>query len=202
MALLHRATLSPSKLELLAAWLPSRSWSGGGDVRQLGAYRFDDPAGQVGLEAFLLARPDGRVLHVPLSYRGEPLAGAEEHLVGLTRHSVLGQRWVYDGCGDPVWASALATALLAGGRQAEEHVAGEGPRTPSATVRGSGSAGAPVPAIRTVTCTDEGPVTIVRTDALDLVVVRAVGTDVTSPHTLTGEWAAGGPAALAAVRQP
>ena len=54
-AVIHRATLVPGKLELLAGWLPSRPWCA--DVvglRQLGAYRFDDPAGEVGLEAFLL----------------------------------------------------------------------------------------------------------------------------------------------------
>jgi len=30
--------------------------------------------------------------------------------------------WVYDGCGDPVWATALATTMLTGGTQAGEFV--------------------------------------------------------------------------------
>ena len=49
MAVIHRATLTPGKLELLAGWLPARPWCPGvEDLRQLGAYRFDDPAGEVG----------------------------------------------------------------------------------------------------------------------------------------------------------
>src|SRR5438270_5818036 len=100
MALIYKATLNPSKLSLLAAWLPGRPWfPGDTDVQQLGAYRFDDPAGEVGIESFLLQTGDGSVVHVPLTYRGAPLAQAEEFLVGTTEHSVLGTRWVYDGCG-------------------------------------------------------------------------------------------------------
>ena len=109
MAILYQATLNPSKLNLLNAWLPSRPWSSGvTDTQSVGAYRFDDPAGEVGMEAFLLKAGDGSVLHVPLTYRGAPLAGAEEFLIATTEHSVLGRRWVYDGCGDPLWATALA----------------------------------------------------------------------------------------------
>jgi len=108
MALIYKATLNPPKLKLLTAWLPSRRWfDGEPEVQQVGAYRFDDPSGEVGIEALLLEAGDGSVLHVPLIYRGVPLAGAEEFLVGTTEHSVLGTRWVYDGCADPVWATAL-----------------------------------------------------------------------------------------------
>src|SRR6476619_4019537 len=107
--LFHHATLTPGKLELLRGWLPGKGWAAGaGRVRQLGSYRFDDPEGQVGLEAFLLQTEDDGVLHVPLSYRAAPLDGAGDDLVGTTEHSALGTRWVYDGCADPVWATALA----------------------------------------------------------------------------------------------
>jgi hypothetical protein len=103
MALIHKATLNPTKLQLLTSWLPRQTWiTGEADVEQVGAYRFDDPAGVVGIEAFLLQARDGSVFHVPLTYRGAPLAGAEEFLIGTAEHSVLGTRWVYDGCGDPV----------------------------------------------------------------------------------------------------
>ena len=142
MAVIHRPR-SPGKLELLAGWLPSRP--GAPDVvglRQLGAYRFDDPAGEVGLRVVPAAgRRRGPVLHVPLTYRAAPLEGAEDHLIGTTEHSVLGTRWVYDACGDPVWATALATAALTGGSQADEVVVGadgEHRRRPTATVVGSG----------------------------------------------------------------
>lgn len=204
MALIYRATLAPTKIELLTTWLPGRSWAKGTtEVASAGAYRFDDPANQVGIESILVAAGDGVVLHVPLTYRAAPLAGAEEFLVGTTEHSVLGRRWVYDGCGDPVWAGALATAVLTGGTQVEELVEqGDGRRErrePTATVRGSGSAGAPVPPIAGLTSHDQEQTTVVRTEALELVVVRVVGAEVSAPHTLIGRWATGGPAVLVGV---
>jgi hypothetical protein len=204
MALIHQATVIPSKLTLLTAWLPGRPWfSGDPDVKSLGAYRFDDPAGEVGIEALLLQAADGPVFHVPLTYRAAPRVGAEEFLVGTTEHSVLGTRWVYDGCGDPIWATALATAVLTGGTQAAELVDRDGrlePRTPTATVSGSGTAGTPPAGIDTVSCRDDGPTTVVRSDFLELIVVRVVGITIEAPHTLTGSWSGGGPAVLAGVR--
>ncbi|WP_344153667.1 maltokinase N-terminal cap-like domain-containing protein [Nocardioides koreensis] len=64
MALLNKATLTPSKRELRDAWLPTRPWATGeaADLRPVVAYRFDDPAGEVGLEGFLLGGVDGSVL--------------------------------------------------------------------------------------------------------------------------------------------
>jgi len=204
MALIHRATLNPPKLQLLTSWLPTRPWfPGDTHLHQLGAYRFDDPNGAVGVEAFLLQAGDGPVVHVPLTYRGAPLAGADAFLVGTTEHSVLGTRWVYDGCGDPVWAATLATAVLTGGTQAEELVDVDGrlePRASTATVLGSGTAQTPTTPVDAVTCHDDGPTTIVRTDRLELVVVRVLGASVAAGEILTGTWAGGQPAVLAGVR--
>jgi len=124
MAIIHRATLRPAKLELLAAWVPSRPWGGaaaGTELEQLAAYRFDDPAGEVGTETFVLRAGD-TLLHVPLTYRGAPVAELEGHLVGTTEHSVLGRRWVYDGCADPVYGAAPAAAVLGVAPPAEEYV--------------------------------------------------------------------------------
>ena len=204
MALIHRATLSPSKLELLTGWLPSRSWfTGDAAVRQLGSYRFDDPDGEVGMEAFLLQAPGGSVLHVPVTYRGAPLADADQLLVGTMEHSVLGTRWVYDGCGDPVWVTAMLTTTLTGGTQAEELVdMGDHrePRAATATVVGSGTPRTPVGPVGTLSCRDEGATTVVRTDQFELVVVRVVGAEVSGAQTLTGSWGDGASAVLAAVR--
>src|SRR3954469_6094640 len=120
MALVHRATIAPSKQELVEAWLPSRRWASGATIAEkVAEYRFDDPAGEVGVETILWRGQDGALLQTPLTYRAEPLEGAAEFLVGTSEHSVLGRRWVYDGCGDPVWADALATAILTGGTQAQ-----------------------------------------------------------------------------------
>lgn len=207
MALIHRATLQPTKLELLTAWLPMQAWAAGagtGTVEQVGAYRFDDPAGEVGLEAHLVECADGSVLHVPLTYRGAPLDGADDALVGTMEHSVLGRRWVYDGCADPVWVAALARAVMSGTPQAEELVEdGDAlvPREPTARVTGTGREADPgLPEDAPLIPSDRGPATIVRAGDLELVVVRAVGTGAIGEHVLTGTWTTGGPATLAAVR--
>jgi hypothetical protein len=180
MALLHRATLHPTKAELLAAWLPGRPWSRlpeGAVVERVASCRFDDPAGAVGIETILVRVGDGPVHHAPLTYRDAPLAGAEAWLVGTAEHSVLGRRWVYDACGDPVYAAALAGAILTGTGQAEEFIDVDGkeqPREPDLTVNGSGVADTPVPAVTAVRrVVDEDP-TLVETDSVRLTVVRVL----------------------------
>ncbi|WP_430786233.1 CG0192-related protein [Actinoplanes sp. G11-F43] len=144
MALLHKATIVPSKIELLNRWLPSRPWSGGADgFERVAAGRFDDPAGAVGIETLIVRAADGRLLHVPLTYRGEPLAGAEAWLVGVTEHSVLGTRWVYDAVGDPVYVAQAVETIRSAGREAVEEFEVDGEmvaRVPDLALRGSGLA--------------------------------------------------------------
>ncbi len=204
MALLHDATVIPSKLELLTAWLPSQSWfTGDANVQRIAAFRFDDPAGEVGVETFLVSAGDNTLFQVPMTYRNAALPGKDDFLLGTTEHSVLGTRWVYDGCADPVWAGTLATAILAGGTQAEEFLNRNGrlePRVPLATVTGSGAPGTPVPEIGAVTCVDHGAATLVHTGAVDLIVARVVGTPIEAPQTLTGSWAGNEPVVLAGAR--
>lgn len=143
MALLHRATITPSKLELIEGWAPTQRWADGSTglvVR--GANRFDDPAGRVGIETLLVQAPSGPLLQVPLSYRDAPLPGGEDRLIGTMQHSVLGERWVYDGVGDPVVVAAFITAIATGAEQAEQVVEIDGAmvhRDPTATVRGTGT---------------------------------------------------------------
>ncbi|MFD3688587.1 hypothetical protein ACFWTE_27640 [Nocardiopsis sp. NPDC058631] len=125
MAIIHRATLTPSKPVLIGAWLDGRPWAGRGTDEVLGAYRFDDPEGEVGVEAFLIRRGE-RLLHVPLAYRGAPLTGHEEHLVGTLEHSVLGTRWVYDGTHDEVALACFRRALAGEQEQAELEIHEDG----------------------------------------------------------------------------
>ncbi|MGB3698856.1 MAG: hypothetical protein WBA05_15630 [Gordonia sp. (in: high G+C Gram-positive bacteria)] len=110
MALLHQATLSPTKLELVTAYLDGQPWGGTGDVEMIGGYRFDDPAGEVGVESLLVSRDD-RVLQVPVTYRGAPLPGADEYLITTMSHSALGDRWVYEAAADPVAVDCFVRAL-------------------------------------------------------------------------------------------
>jgi hypothetical protein len=195
MALLHRATVRPSKLELLAGWVPDRRWgaaAAGTELEQLGAYRFDDPAGEVGTETFVLRAGD-TLLHVPLTYRGAPVPELAEHLVGTTEHSVLGRRWVYDACADPVHVAALAAAVLTGAAQAEEYFEVDGRREDRARtvhVTGSGTA-AGVGPLGTPTVSDTADATTVRAGDLELVVRRVLtpGVPADGAATLTGTWA-------------
>ncbi|GAB3605082.1 hypothetical protein GCM10027413_04910 [Conyzicola nivalis] len=145
MALLHQATLTPSKLELVRDWLPGQPWflgAAGSELTPVAAYRFDDPDGEVGIETILAAGPDGAVMQVPVTYRGAPLEGAEQWLIGTMQHSVLGSRWVYDGLGDPVYLAAVTHAVRTGGHEAELKVEIDGEmvtREPTARVQGSGT---------------------------------------------------------------
>lgn len=123
MAVIHRTTMSPSKLELLTAWLPTRPWYRDGgrapELSKAGGFRLDDPAGAVGIEFVLVndsAGPEPITYHVPLTYRDAPLDGAGDALVGTSMHGVLGQRWICDATRDPV-AIAQIVALLAGRAQ-------------------------------------------------------------------------------------
>ncbi|MFI1417287.1 1,4-alpha-glucan branching protein [Streptomyces sp. NPDC020731] len=149
MALIHRTTLEPTKLELLAAWLPSRPWyHGGADgprPTRAGGFRLDDPKGEVGIEFMVVTDTSGSgpaSYLVPLTYRGAPLDGAEHALVGTTEHGVLGRRWVYDGCHDPVAVAELA-ALIEGRAQAQAQSVSD---TPDKEVTRAYAGESPVPA--------------------------------------------------------
>jgi hypothetical protein len=210
MSLIYRAELSPTKNELLQAWAPGQPWfAGDADAAfaSVAAYRFDDPAGEVGIEALLVRAGAGEVLHIPVTYRGEPLAGADTHLIGTTEHSVLGTRWVYDAIGDPVYLAALAAAIFTGGREADLYVDVDGERVfreSTALVRGSGSAGDPVPALGDsgeIAVLHSKKVTGVSLGDLEVLLVRVIGGDGSAvdvdemaaaaddPAVLTGTWA-------------
>jgi hypothetical protein len=118
MATIHRTTLAPTKLELLAGWLPEQPWyrdtGAPPALSRAGGFRLDDPAGDVGIEVLLVtdgAGGGGTTYVVPLSYRGAPLVGAERALVGTSEHGVLGTRWIYDAAHDPVAVTQLLSFL-------------------------------------------------------------------------------------------
>lgn len=144
MAVIHRTTMSPGKLELLAAWLPLRPWYRGGTgapvLAKAGGFRLDDPEGEVGIEFMVVtdAAGDGPVTYlVPLTYRGAPLEGAEDGLIGTSEHGVLGRRWIYDGTHDVVLVGQLL-ALLAGRTTAQDQNE-SGVPDPTVEVRGEGA---------------------------------------------------------------
>jgi len=201
MGLVHHATIAPTKQELVAAWLPAQPWAAGRSIAdKLGEYRFDDPEGEVGVETIVWTLDDGSLVQTPLTYRAEPLAGGS--LIDTCAHSVLGTRYVYDGCSDPVWASTLATAILTGGTQAQMYVEHDGERVdvpPRMQVRGSGAA----PIGMTVAAVDEtatdGSVTTARAGGVELLVPRVLGTAVAGDATLS--WVDRDGLVLAALRR-
>jgi hypothetical protein len=212
-AVIYRAEINPSKIELIGSWLPTQPWFGARRTEgllSLGAYRFDDPAGEVGIET-LLVDVAGEVVQVPMTYRGAPLAGAQAWLMGVMEHSVLGRRWVYDATADPVNASELAAAVLTGGTQVAEFVEGDGGptfRESTVSVKGSGSAGSDVAAVTAVQDLEVATAdsrTTVTAPAWELTVARIVGDSGVMPAggaELVGTWAARSqPVVLAAARR-
>ncbi|TFD22974.1 hypothetical protein [Cryobacterium sp. TMS1-13-1] len=201
MALLYDAVLRPSKSELIAAWAPTQTWfvgDVGAEVERVASFRFDDPDGGVGIETILVRFGTGPLLQIPLTYRGAPLEGGGNELVGTMSHSVLGDRWVYDATGDPVYLAAVAAAALTGGQQADQFTQGNGeliPVAPTATVRGSGTPGTPVPErAATIDTVSTAGTTIATAGALRVTVVRVLdGTSsralATNAATVLGTWA-------------
>ncbi|OIH95464.1 hypothetical protein [Curtobacterium sp. MCBA15_001] len=199
MAVIHDATLRPSKTEAIGGWLPTQAWSGvtpGAEVLVDGRFRFDDPAGEVGVETYLVHVDGGPVLHVPLTYRGAPLPGAEDFLLTEMEHSVLGRRWVYDAAGDPVYADVLRRAIATGGHEAslESAEGGEAPPVLGTAV-GSGAA-TTSPTVDAVAPTTDGALTTIG----DLTIVRVVGTPLPAGETLTATWHDADPAVVAVLR--
>ncbi len=144
MGLVYReATISPSKQELAQAWVPTRTWGAGRTVvEKIAEYRLDDPAGEVGVETILWRLDDDSLCQVPFTYRAAPLEGAEAHLIDTMEHSVLGRRWIYDACGDPIWAAGLVHTIRTGGTQSQMVVEIDGEQVdvpPRMRVRGTGS---------------------------------------------------------------
>jgi hypothetical protein len=176
MALLHRADLTPSKLELVAGWAPKQPWFVGdkdAPFTTVASFRFDDPDGQVGVETLLVRAGDGPVMQIPLTYRNEALEGAEQHFLGTMEHSVLGTRWTYDAMGDPVYLGELARVILMGGSQVELWIEIDGvmtQREPTAVVAGSGRE------------------TAVDLDGVSVEIVRVPGSAPSGPWVLTGAW--------------
>lgn len=181
MAILHEATISPRKDELIAPWLRTRAWWDGEDERgPVGTFRLDDLAGEVGIECFLLGSGAGSTLFVPVTYRGAPLPERERGLIGVMEHSVLGTRFVYDACADPVFVATVLDTIRSGGREADLQLlradGTETTRDPVATAHGDGQPSVPVhdPAAG-VTNTDGADRTTIVRAGVELAVMRRLG---------------------------
>ena len=207
MAILHRATLSPSKLEVLSAHLqtmPQGQDIDVANVRLVDAYRFDDPAGSVGIECHLVDDGAGNIVHIPVTYRDAPLKGAEGLLISTMDHSVLGPRWVYNACGDPVYVQELVRAILTGGSNVEQLFdtpEGMIPKPSAVSAKGTGEASdADVPLIDSVKIKPalelagegelegEGDVTVIDAGAIGVTVVHGMQELASKPSSLVVSW--------------
>jgi maltokinase-like protein len=150
MAIIYDTTMSPSKLELLAAWLPAQPWyldtGHEPDLSKAGGFRLDDPQGEVGIEFMVVTdRSGGRATsyQVPLTYRARALASAAGGLIGTSEHGVLGPRWIYDGAHDPVLVAQLVAAIQGESEPQDQNIS----HTPDDTVSGQPVTNGPLTAI-------------------------------------------------------
>jgi hypothetical protein len=192
MAILHRATITPTKAELIERWVPNQPWgpSAADPIAVIGSYRFDDPDGRVGLETHL-ATAGGVLLQVPLTYRDEPLGGAEAALITQMEHSVLGTRWVYDGLGDPRFVAMLAAVAMTGQGEALGMVQSDGHlyAAPSnVRIHGGGWSEDQVPVDGFELVSDGVDTSILQNERLELVVFRRPALGSRPPIGLTARW--------------
>jgi hypothetical protein len=208
MAIFHRATITPTKAELVADWIPRQDWgpSSTEGMEVVGSYRFDDPEGRVGMETHLVVA-EGTLFQVPLTYRDAPLEDAAEGaLITEMDHSVLGRRWVYDGLLDPRFVVMLAAVTMTGQGEALGMVVYEGRWfvAPSEVrIQGGGWSTERVPVDGFELLSDTAAGSVLRNDGFELTLFRRptpVG-GTRPPLALTATWPAqADPVLLAAVR--
>lgn len=192
MALFHRATITPTKAELIAEWAPTRPWgpSAGDGIEMIGSYRFDDPEGRVGMETHLVAA-GGALLQVPLTYRDEPLDGAEDALITEMQHSVLGTRWVYDGLRDPRLIIMLAGVAMTGQGEALGMVVYDGRwyiAPSNVRIQGGGWTQERVPVDGFQLASDDATASVLHNDRFDLTVFRRPAPGPRPAIGLTATW--------------
>jgi len=192
MALFHRATITPTKAELIADWAPTQPWgpSSADPIGVIGSYRFDDPDGRVGMETHLVTAGEA-VLQVPLTYRDEPLGGAEDALITEMQHSVLGTRWVYDGLRDPLFVTMLAAVAMTGQGEAvgmavyddRWYIAPSNVR-----IQGGGWTQERVPVDGFELEADDGTASVLHNDRFDLTMFRRPAPRARPAMALTATW--------------
>ena len=192
MAVFHRATIQPTKQELLATWAPTQPWGPPAEqpLHMIGSYRFDDPNGRVGMETHLFTVA-GQLFHVPLTYRDEPLADGEAGLITQMSHSVLGNRWVYDGLHDPVFHVMLAGVAMTGQGEALGTVVYEGRfylAPSSVRISGGGWGQERVPVDGFQLASDDAGTAVLRNDRFDVTFFRRPLPGARPPIGLTATW--------------
>ena len=121
------AVLNPTKAEILHQQF--------GPVTNIGAFRFVDPNGKVGIETLLVRETDGALLQFPVTYREQRIS--DMHEVGTTEHSHLGTRHITKIVADPVAVTEIIRVILEG----DTNVQRSDGKTSPYEIRGTGTAG-------------------------------------------------------------
>jgi hypothetical protein len=192
MGIFHRATITPTKAELIADWAPTRPWgpSDSDRIEVIGSYRIDDPDGRVGMETHLVTA-GGALLQVPLTYRDERLDDAEDALITEMDHSVLGTRWVYDGLRDPRFVMMLAAVAMTGQGEALGMAEYEGRwyiAPSNVRIQGGGWTNERVPVDGFTLERDDATASVLRNDRFDLTVFRRPVSGPRPAIGLTATW--------------
>lgn len=99
----------------MPTWLAGQPWyrgDGTPELKSVGFFRFEDPAGEVGIETHVV-QAGGVTYQIPMTYRGAPLVGGA--LIVTAEHSELGPRWIYQAETDPVWRKELLRLVRSNG---------------------------------------------------------------------------------------
>src|SRR4051812_8451605 len=176
MALFHRATLKPTKAELIAHWAPTQPCGPPAEapIEVIGSYRFDDPDGRVGMETHLVTA-GGTLLQIPVTYRDERMDDADDAFIGEMDHSVLGTRWVYDGLRDSRLVMMLAAVAMTGQGEALGMAAYDGRwfvAPSNVRIQGGGWTQERVPVDRFTAADDDATRIVLRNDQVELTVFR------------------------------
>ena len=126
-------TMTPAFADFLPDWVARQRWyTAKGrrpQLQRIGGLRWQDPEAEVGIETWLVVDSSGEgrtVYQVPLTYRSEPLPGADDALVATAEHSELGRRYVYDAPHDPAYVRAVMRLVLSGATVTSDGPAGTG----------------------------------------------------------------------------
>ena len=134
-AIIHKTTLVPTKSELVDSWLADTYPDLAIDpMAYVGAYRFVDPAGRVGIDHYLTRNGRNQLLHIPLTYRDSRLSVSTE-LLGTIEHGALGTRYVYEGYNDPVYVAQMIRTIISG----DDNAARSDGTVSEITARGTGT---------------------------------------------------------------
>lgn len=112
------ATLTPSKMELLRAWMPTQRWFVGdpATLRRAAGFRLVDPDGEVGLDCMVITTGEESYF-VPVTWRDATLDVGD--LIGTLQHSVLGLRYCYDAPTDPVFVHEASRLIREADHEAD-----------------------------------------------------------------------------------